>query len=189
MSSRTVIYDKDFIKKVVPTFDFLNGKHFPTIGEINKDWDSCRIRIDDMLSNAPELCKSAVIQQYNEYIIYNELKENKVLAPIIFTSSDERGIPILGFPKFRPIVENDEFYKYTDEENFVLLGMFAEKYGLNFSNVRDFIDLVQEVCIYIGIREDDILYNLSNVGYNPDYGLRVIDYGLVSGTENFVLVI
>ena len=190
MSTRLIVKGLDMIKKVVPSFDEIDGKKFPTLGELN-DWDTARERIYELLDGTNFLCQSAVVQQYNEYIIWNSWANcNKVLAPINFISTDERNIPILGFRYFEPVVKDSDFYKYNDNESLLKLGVFAAEHNISFEEVRKFFKDVEDCCLEFNLNEDDIYYNLSNIGYNSDLGLRVIDYGLVesSSDKKFELV-
>ena len=84
MPTRSIIYlsDEQNIKKVVPTFEELRGKKFPTLGEIDTNWDSARERIYEFLEGSTLLCHSAVIQQYNEYIVASQCAIDNVIAPI-----------------------------------------------------------------------------------------------------------
>ena len=181
MSSRQVVDMGSTIKKIVPYFDCLEKIKFPFWDDINE--------IYKILDNTPLLCKSAVIQQYNEYIIYNELQANsKILAPILNCFWDERNLPILIYPKFEPFATDEKFYELSDEENLIKLGMMGAHFGYDLKYISNFIKEVREICEEFNLREDDILCNLSNIGFNPNYGICVIDYGLINETD-FKLVI
>ena len=184
MSTRQIVElrNKIEIKKIVPSFPEIDNKKFPTMGELN-DWDYARDRIYELLDGASYTCQSAVIQQYNEYIVGMNSYSN-ALAPISFISTDERNIPIIGFPYCEPIVKSAEYYPYNDEESLMKLGAFSAEKGINFETVRRFILDVNKVCLEYDLNSDDIWYNLTNIGYNPSLGLRVIDYGLVYGVED-----
>lgn len=187
MPIRQIIYLSDGnIKKVVPDFKEIQNVKFPSLGEVNNWSSDAAEKIYSLINNASILCQSAVIQQYNEYLMAREpaYLTFDVLAPLTFVSTDERGLPILGFPRFEPLASNDNYYQFSDEDYFVKLGMEAEKYGVGIDDVKDFIDGIRCLCeAYPLLREDDILSNLSNVGYNKEYGFRVIDYGLIYGIE------
>ena len=181
MSSRQIQIFGNTILKMVPTFDCLKNVRFP-------EWNDTE-EIYKILESTPQLCKSAVIQQYNEYIIYNELRaNNKILAPILDYFWDERNLPILKYPIFKPFVADENFYQLSDEENLIQLGILGAHFGYDLKYMSNFIKEVREVCDEFNLREDDILHNLSNIGFNSNYGIRVIDYGLVDETD-FKLVI
>ena len=84
----------------------------------------------------------------------------------------------------------EENKELTFEECMLELGMFAEQYNVDFESVRKFIRNIKDLCCDFGLREDDILCNLSNIGYNKKYGFRVIDFGLIEsmGQRKFELV-
>ena len=181
MSSRLVYKFGDTVMKVVPTFDCLKNIKFPF-------WDN-KEEIYKILKDVPLLCKSAVIQQYNEYIIYNELQtDSKILAPILNCFWDERNLPILQYPIFKPFATDENFYAFSDEENLIQLGIMGAYFNYDLKDISNFIREVKEACITFGLREDDILNNLSNIGFNSQYGIRVIDYGLIE-SDDFELVI
>ena len=181
MSSRQIRYFGNTILKVVPTFDCLENVKFPIRDNTEE--------IYKILEDAPLLCKSAVIQQYNEYIIYNELRpDSKILAPILNCFWDERNLPILQYPIFKPFAADENFYTLNDEENLIQLGIMGARFGYDLKYISNFIKEVREVCEEFNLREDDILCNLSNIGYNSNYGICIIDYGLIDETD-FKLVI
>lgn len=181
MSSRQIKKLGNTVLKVVPTFDCLENVEFPI-------WDDTE-EIYKILDGVPQLCKSAVIQQYNEYIIYNELRANsKILAPILNCFWDERNLPILQYPIFKPFAADENFYQLSDEENLIQLGILGAHFGYDLKYISNFIKEVREICEEFNLREDDILCNLSNIGFNPNYGIRVIDYGLIDEND-FRLVI
>lgn len=187
MPTRQIIYLSDGnIKKVVPDFKEIQNAKFPSLGEVNNWSPDAAEKIYSLIDDASLLCRSAVVQQYNEYLMAREPAHltYEVLAPLTFISADERGLPILGFPYFEPLASNENYYKFNDEDYFVELGMAAERHGIGIDDVKDFIDGVRCLCeAYPLLREDDILTNLSNIGYNKEYGFRVIDYGLIYGIE------
>lgn len=175
MSSRQITDLGEYVTKSIPNFSEIEHIKFPGIED--------KEGISNLLENTSLLCKSAVIQQYNEYVIYNNWRGNNVLAPIINVKWDERNLPILIYPKFIPLIEDDNFYKLSDEENFVKLGIMGAYFGYDFEYISNFIQEVRDVCEEFNLREDDIFYNLSNIGFNSQYGLRIIDYGLADDNE------
>lgn len=187
MPTRQIIYLSDgSIKKVVPDFKEIQNVKFPTLGQVDEWSHDAAEKIYSLINDASLLCQSAVVQQYNEYLMAQEpaYLTYDVLAPLTFISTDERRLPILGFPYFEPLASNEDYYKFNDEDYFVKLGMAAERYGVGIDDVKDFIDGIECLCEnYPLLREDDILSNLSNIGYNKEYGFRVIDYGLIYGIE------
>lgn len=173
MSSRQIVEDGENVRKIIPDFDFLNGKIF------SQEFDAEEIY--DLIEGASLLCKSAVIQQYNELLIYQKWSRKTPLAPLIDWDYDSRNLPVLIFPKFLPIVPDEKFYTLADEENYIELGRVGAQYGYSLQDIRVFLNEVRDVCDEFGLVEDDIFYNLSNIGANKQYGLRVIDYGFVDG--------
>ena len=183
MSSRIVEKGDKVVRKIIPNFHDLKDKKFPTLEEVDNNWETARERIEELLADVTPLTRSAVVQQYNEYLIYNETKDN-IFAPIYFFSEDERNLPVLGFPVFTPLDNDENFYHYSDNECLVRLGYLSKELGIDYDEVAKFLNKVEEICNYFALRQDDIIFNLSNVGYSEEFGLRIIDYGLLESDKN-----
>lgn len=183
MSSRIITDCGAYIKKSVPPFDDLVGKKFPTLEEIDTNWEEAHEHIEELLADVSRLTRSAVVQQYNELIIYNETKD-EVFAPIQFVTLDDRNLPVIGFPKFIPLDADDEFFRYSEEQCLVKLGYLSNTLNVPYTKVVEFLNKVNDICNYFALQRNDIIYNLSNIGFNDEYGLRVIDYGLLESDKN-----
>lgn len=182
MPSRVIMptIDGTQVFKSVPFFQELDGKFFPSLREIEENEIATSNKIYELLKDTSDYCKSAVIQQYNELYIWNDnvYDFKDILAPILAVGYDERGLPILTMPHFQLAKKDTNFYTYTDEEIYILWGRLSVKYNYTFQQLKDFLEKIDDLCDWYGLRRDDIIYNLSNVGYNKEYGFRIIDYGL-----------
>jgi hypothetical protein len=58
------------------------------------------------------------------------------------------------------------------------MGMRLQQLNISEEEVTDFLREIPIVCNYLNLNEEDIINNPSNIGYNPTFGLRIIDYGL-----------
>ena len=186
MSSRQIIDCGATIKKVVPPFPELENKKFPYPLEPD---GNIQEQIYNLLKDMPKLAQSAITQQYNEYYIFRYTENKEAIAPIQYFSRDERGLPILEFPKFIPLASDKTFYRFTDEESLIEFGRIAGKLNVDFKEIKDFIEKVKNLCYEFDLYIDDMMYNLSNMGYNKDYGFRIIDYGLCYNSGKYELVI
>lgn len=184
------IYDEgnNFIRKIIP-FDGITDEFvWPTISEIINE-PSCLDEIFEKCECSKRI-KQAIYQQYNEIILYEitTCDEKKVLAPqcdISYTSKNN--LPIIIYPRFTPIFEDEEVWKLNEEELTCLMGLRCGKFGISETELLFFLKEVQKLCINYNLREDDILKNPSNIGYHSVLGLRVIDYGLAE--ESCVLML
>ena len=50
--------------------------------------------------------------------------------------------------------------------------------GMTDNEIGDFIEKVLQFCEDYDMNENDTLLNLNNLGWNPVFGARIIDYGL-----------
>lgn len=165
-----------FVFKKIPDDPSLEGIKFPSLDEFLDD----HLSLDLSSVQSLEL-NSAIQQQYSEWLSWHCSNEKikKYLAPIIYTSYDKYGLPILYFPYFTPLVDEKIIYTHNELENHLLAGMATQNFSIPKKDVIDFYRGVHYVCSLLELEEDDIVNNPSNIGYNPNFGLRIIDYGLV----------
>lgn len=184
------IYDEgnNFIRKIIPFDGITDEFNWPAISTVIED-PNCLDNIFEQC-NCSKRIKQAIYQQYNEIILYEitNCDEKKVLAPqcdISYTSKNN--LPIIIYPRFTPIFNDEEVWKFNDEELSCLMGLRCNKLGVSETELVSFIQSVQKLCNNYNLREDDILKNPSNIGYHPILGLRIIDYGLAN--ESCVLML
>ena len=125
--------------------------------------------------------RQAIIQQYNEYLIFND-KDNRwrnILAPQLTVVYDVHNLPILVYPRFEPLVSEDIVWKTPDHLCMIRAGQRLKEWDVSIKDINKFYDEVTELCSEYDLVEDDIIRNPSNIGYNEILGLRLIDYGLV----------
>ena len=54
------------------------------------------------------------------------------------------------------------------------------KNNIDEKECLEFYRNIPIICNYLNLEENDIIYNPSNIGYSPTFGLRIIDYGLIT---------
>lgn len=172
MSSRVIELHGCNVRKIVPLIKSMHIQ-FPSLTEFLEDYET--LKYHESLSIIEW---SAIVQQYTEWFNWNAYGgKDSVLAPIIGTSVDiNTGLPILCFPKFTPIAAENE--AFPDDYLLIFVGMRAKALGITEKEMRQFIKQVQSACFDLCLEESDIITNPSNIGYHPDYGLKIIDYGL-----------
>ena len=182
MSSRVVCSYDDvglYIIKKIPFYSSIEGMKFPSL-------DECFDNDGNLNLNFKQITEleaiSAVEQQYNEwwnwFFICDEFRN--LLAPIVQTTYDYRNLPILMFPRFSPLMDEEEVDKYSDEEILIRLGMKIKEHGIKEEECFNFLNQIYSLCDYLNLNKADIINNPSNIGYNPIFGLRIIDYGLLN---------
>lgn len=177
MGSRIVLpygNSGEYIQKCIPSDPLLNNIELPSFDEY---MDTKYLN----LSNITKMeIKTAIEQQYNEWLTWYSATEEarRLLAPIVGTDWTDHRIPILYFPRFIPIIDEGLLYSLNNTENLIIMGMRLQKFNISENDVTNFLREIPSVCDYLELNEEDILNNPSNIGYNPTFGLRIIDYGL-----------
>ena len=162
----------EFIQKIIPDDEILQNKVLPTLDEFITE-PECLSKFEAPLYNL-------IYQQYWEYFNWYNADEHmrQFLAPIVHTFKERT--PVLCFPKFLPLVDEKEVYEYNEVENLIASGITMGKTNLETKECIEFYRYIPSICNYLNLEEGDIIYNPSNIGYNPTFGLRIIDYGLVT---------
>ena len=136
----------------------------------------------DILSGIQYL---ALYQIFKEVQIWDSSnwETRNLLAPILDFNYDELQRPYLIFPFFEPLTTEEEANKLTFADARDKILSFLESKGINHSEAYDFIRRVRLFCNEWNLNEEDILFNLNNLGWNDAFGIRILDYGL---TEDLV---
>lgn len=151
------------------------------LGNNGENWEAIGAYIDEIPN---DYTREAIAQQYNEMLLYFEwstVEEKDLLAPIVkveYSNNDEGHLPQLYFPKFEILVSEEEAFRFTDEDNLIVFALRANAKGISEREIMNFIEKVAKFCDSVGLDKADILYNASNLGYNPELGIRIVDYGL-----------
>lgn len=175
MSNRIICHLGNIIKKQVPPDQYLEKIRLPSI----EDYD-----IDQVYTWMPYNLNlhlyDAICQQYDEITAWRKANthERELLAPILKVEYDTYGCPILYYPTFTPLIEDNEIYNYNDSEMFLIAGLRLASHDVSEKELLTFMRELPRLCLSLNLVEEDIIYNFSNIGYNPEYGLRVIDYGI-----------
>ena len=177
MGSRIILpygTTNEYIQKCIPQDSSLEGIVFPSLDEY---MDTCTLNLEKI--NKSEL-RTAIEQQYGEWFSWFAATDEyrRLLAPIVGTTYDNYYLPILYFPRFTPIVDESLIYNYNNIENLIITGMRLGSLEITEKEVINFLREIPILCDYLELNEEDILNNPSNIGYNPTFGLRIIDYGL-----------
>ena len=167
----------EYIEKHIPDDDKLGLWNFPSLDEFNENPDTIYKHSGNWKATT---IWSAIEQQYIEWANWYNSPESikQFLAPIVHTFTDKNGLPVLCFPRFTPILEEGLVYNYNDTETLLIAGKHLEHFHLKDEDVLKFFREIPKVINYLDLKEADIIINPSNVGYNPTFGLRIIDYGL-----------
>ena len=126
--------------------------------------------------NLKSYVEQAIVQQYNEIILYDAatFEERLLLAPqISIKLSPINKLPTIIYPRFTPLMEEKEVWSKSERDCMIALGA-----RFNELHIPD----------EYGLRADDILLNPSNIGWHPILGLRIIDYGLCDDRNEVIQV-
>ena len=104
--------------------------------------------------------------------------ERGILAPIVHFFYDINNRPVLVYPRFEPLASEDETFRFEEEEVVMELNYRLSQKGMTDEEIGDFIEKVLQFCEDYDMNENDTLLNLNNLGWNPIFGARIIDYGL-----------
>lgn len=128
--------------------------------------------------NLTKLEKLAVAQNLCELEIYNNAtdEERQLIAPIL-NSYYKNNVLVLEMPIFTPLMDDKEVWNVNEEQNQLQLFQCFCRYSLQ-KEYKNFIEKTHLFCEKHDLCEDDIFQNLNNLGYNKNYGIRIIDYGL-----------
>ena len=109
---------------------------------------------------------------------HSSWEERKVLAPLVDFFYDNNNCPVLVFPHFIPLATEQEAFSIEDDDCFSELYGSLVLNGVEDEDIGNFIENIIKVCEEYDLNEEDILYNLSNLGWNATFGARIVDFGL-----------
>ena len=153
------------------------------------------IRLDnqqDLEDNAEYFTRSEFLmleQSFTEIFIWDTStwEERRILAPIVDTFYDKNNCPVIVYPYFEPLISEQEAFRIEEDEMIERLSELLREKGMDEMKIGNFINDVLLLCEKYGIDEQDILYNLNNIGWNPTFGIRIIDYGLTQeGSARYI---
>lgn len=126
----------------------------------------------------------SLFQCFHELEIYNNAtwEERKLLSPPLSVEYDNKNLPNIIFPFIEPLMSETEAYSIEQDDSIFELQKILLKKGLKDEKIATWIEKVSELCDKYSINSEDILNNLSNCGFSPLFGPRILDYGLC---ENF----
>lgn len=124
----------------------------------------------------------ALAQTFVEMEIWNSCNwaEKEVLAPILGVKYNNSNVPMLIQPFFHPVFSEEETYRFEEDESLIEIGNRLLEKGCSEHQIEQFFTNLVEFCDTYDMCEEDILCNGSNLGYHPQLGPRIIDYGLTN---------
>lgn len=170
---RSVIINQD--KKTV-----IKGPKFCSIGPFNS--------IDDVLELKDELSKESFDSLYQtifEKELWETEKYQDILCPIV------RFFPYFGIVEMNyvePIMTREKSEQIGEEDSIDFLTKIVLERGGTEAEILTFVHRVYTLCRDTDLAIEDILYNLSNIGYSKELGIRIIDYGFSKELEETYFV-
>lgn len=99
----------------------------------------------------------------------------RILCPILNYDAKTYTLTMLCIP---PLMDEVEAMKVAEDKCISKIVEIAGQLGATTTEIDDFFHKLKILCNSTDLVIEDILHNLSNIGYHPNFGLRVIDYGL-----------
>ena len=174
--------DSNFIAKHIP--HNIDNNNFD-----NLEWPHASIVNNEILQELFVKCESnklfqqAVIQQYNEILLYyyvDDYQRELLAPPCSILYSRPQNLPTIIYPKFTPLLPEELVWQTSEEDMPIRVGMRLNELKISFYDYKTFMNQIPELCEDLDLREADILLNPSNIGVHPILGLRIIDYGLTN---------
>lgn len=139
--------------------------------------------VEDLKQHETEFTKEEYLALYQslfekEVWENSSWKERQVLAPLVDFFYDNNNCPVLVFPRFLPLATEQQAFSIEDDDCFGELYETLVLNGVDDDDIGNFIENIVSICEEYDLNEDDILYNLSSLGWNSTFGARVIDFGL-----------
>ena len=172
-----------YIQKYIDYTDFSPKAweaKFPKIEEVQRN-PCCLLMA---LEGIEDPLRQAIIQQYNEILIYNAAPPEfkNMLAPQLRVEYfSKTNVPMILYPKMQPLITTTDDKLLEDPAFPIYLGWHLNERGLSIKQVEDFFGNLEDLCDYFDLVQDDIVNNYENIGYDECLGLRILDYGLCEG--------
>lgn len=159
-------------------------KHIPLTHKLDKPYED----ISDVVFDRDNLTPREylmIYQSYNELDIYDgaNTNERKILAPIIESFYDDNNCLALVYPRFTPLAGDWESMSIPTDE--VGSAIASKGFNLTREEINNFLEAAKRFAEDYDLSPEDSWGNLSNVGYSPIFGLRLIDYGMDSYILNY----
>lgn len=104
--------------------------------------------------------------------------ERSILAPIVNVKYDRNNVPILVCPYFEPICSNEEAECLEEDEAIAILQEKMFMFNQTEEQIVKFFESIDKFCAKHEIDISNVLRKLNNIGYNPNFGFRIINYGI-----------
>lgn len=141
---------------------------------------SCLQEVEEQKNDLTKEQYLAIAQSFNEIEVWENAswKERQLLAPIVDMRYDFNNAPILILPKFEPLCGETEANYYEESEVIEEFHRRLALKGLEDYQIGKTIEGFYKICENYNLNPADVVENLSNIGWHPLFGCRIIDYGL-----------
>lgn len=122
----------------------------------------------------------SIYQQLTELEIWNNSSEKMrgILAPLVRSYYDKNNALVLVFPRYEPLMTEDDAFRFEDEEVLPILQNILSQKGMSDNEIGDFIEKMIDFCDEWDLSYEDIVNNLNNIGWHSAFKVSIIDYGL-----------
>ena len=101
-----------------------------------------------------------------------------ILAPLVRSYYDKNNALVLVFPRYEPLMTEDDAFRFEDEEVLPILQNILSQKGMSDNEIGDFIEKMIDFCDEWDLCLSDIMNNLNNIGWHSAFKVSIIDYGL-----------
>ena len=122
----------------------------------------------------------SIYQQLMELEVWNNSSEKmkSILAPLVRSYYDKNNALVLVFPRYEPLMTEDDAFRFEDEEVLPILQNLLSQKGMSDDEIGDFIEKMIDFCDEWDLSYEDIVNNLNNIGWHSVFKVSIIDYGL-----------
>lgn len=139
--------------------------------------------LEELIACRKEFSKEeyyCLYQTFLELYVYEvaSYEQRNLLAPPIRVFYDNKNVPVVVFPYIQPICTIEQAHSLEEDEVFEVLTDKLYNLGMPDDQIGEALERISNLCEEFNLSLDDVLGNLSNCGYHPILGFRVLDYGL-----------
>ena len=144
--------------------------------------------LKDVWDKKEELSKEtfdSLYQTIYEKELWSTGEYNDILCPVV------RYFPffcVVEMKYIEPIMSRERSEQIGEEDSITFLTKIVLERGGTEAEISTFVRRVRILCQDTDLAAEDILYNLSNIGYSKELGIRIIDYGFSKELEGIYFV-
>jgi hypothetical protein len=144
--------------------------------------------LKDVWDKKEELSKEtfdSLYQTIYEKELWSTGEYNDILCPVV------RYFPffcVVEMKYIEPIMSRERSEQIGEEDSIAFLTKIVLERGGTEAEISTFVHRVFNLCQNTDLAIEDILYNLSNIGYSKELGIRIIDYGFSKELEETYFV-